>query len=421
MGISVILTEVLDPSLTAFEKKNLIGMSAALDQLFDQKVFATPAYDDKEFRKWKELVSTTIVQDAAREAEIYSVCPLGYDSSRLYRDYAFSEGCQGENDQDDMRSFDNEGVEKFCTRIQTIEAVFKVIQQRKALADANDSINRDDFRSIVEKITELRLLVTHEYTEHSPDHDIYYPDRHQFEPWLQRELLFCFANRLTSLHLSFQENWGVTPGYFDRKGLHFPSLKSLSLGEYVIGRHDQFDWVLAQTRLETLCLNRCIIVSYLHFDDLECLEWGIPARDWKRVPDAFNFEEESKTYIFSGTWEVVFDRIRLGLSRLVQFRMQHRDGGERCLSLADEMSCQLTAQRYTCFGSGILPIPWLEADFTGTLEFARIYGRLDVLEEDIDDDEEDPELNRAKETKEGDMRAFKRLLQGVEERARRGF
>ncbi|KAK4170829.1 hypothetical protein QBC36DRAFT_341197 [Triangularia setosa] len=420
--------------------------------------------NDPAFAKWNQMVTSTIVPGAAREVDIYSIQLPGRQGSHggeeLERDYdiwkrwedgdwpeflsavngiaelpnlravniIFSEGCEGSEE----RKFREEIVENFWTRMHTIENVFKAILQRKALASAEDSsdlncspitsltmenlqnmrfddfLTTDVFRSVVEDITELRLLVTHEYTEYGPDHDIYMKERHEFEPWLQKELLPCFASRLTSLHISFHENWGVAPGDFDGKGLQFPNLKSLTLSEYAIGHHDQFDWVLAQTTLETLCLDRCVIVSYLEYHDDEIERWGnIPTHGWKRLSD------EENVYSFSGTWETVFDGIRMGLNNLVQFRMRNVEDYDRKLRSADELGCCLTAMRYITFSSGMLPSPWLETRRNGIMEYP------ELPQEDAGDGSESPEVNRAKETHEGDMRAFKELVEAIEERARR--
>ncbi|KAK4198546.1 hypothetical protein QBC40DRAFT_331203 [Triangularia verruculosa] len=418
--------------------------------------------NDPTFAKWNQIVSSPIVQSAAGEVEIYSIRPPGIHAScggyGLERDddiwerwgdgewpeflsaingiaglpnlgavkIVFSQGCEGSDEKGDRWEI----VENFWTRMHTIENVFIAILQRKALASAKDSsrsgitpitsltienlqnrrfedfdddfLSTDIFRSVVEDITELRLQVTHEYTEYGPDYDIYMRERHEFEPWLQKELLPCFASRLTSLHISFLENWGVAPGYFDGKGLHFPNLKSLTLGEYVVGHHDQFEWVLAHTTLETLCLDRCVIVSYLHYNDDDIRRWGnIPTHDWKKVSG------DERLYSFSGTWEQVFDRIRVGLHNLVQFRMRNVVDQHSKLRTPDELGCRLTAERYVTFSSGICPSPWLETKPDGTMEWP------ELPRENGGDYLKYPGVNRAKETQEGDMKAFKERVSAV--------
>jgi hypothetical protein len=107
---------------------------------------------------------------------------------------------------------------------------------------------------------------------------------------------------------------GIAPAHFNRKGLKFPNLKTLTLGELVIGHHDQFDWVLAQKSLETLRLDRCFIVSHLCISSDQWDQWRVPTHDWHQYPESsFGFYGAEKIFGFSGTWETVYDRIRDGL------------------------------------------------------------------------------------------------------------
>lgn len=136
--------------------------------------------------------------------------------------------------------------------------------------------------------------------------------RRAFERWLQHSFLPPFASQLTSLHLAFRDHWGTAPGYFDGNGLLFPNLKSLTLGKFVIGHHNHFDWVLAQKSLEILRLDRCAIASYLAFSagshdfgyqaekgDIQDGDWVIPAHDWEQYPDwSFGFHRSDTTFRF---------------------------------------------------------------------------------------------------------------------------
>ncbi|KAK4654249.1 hypothetical protein QC762_401980 [Podospora pseudocomata] len=481
MGIDSIPTEVLDLIFDCLEKEKPDKMNryrhlgAAVrpeslrnarlvcrqwNALATKHLFRTIALmhngNDKAFDTWKQIVNSPAVQQAAREAEIYSVRPPPRSYYRqLERDYEtwcswdsgdwpefvtaiqglgslpnlravnirFTEGCEGV----EKSGYREEIVETFSTRMHTIENVFKAIQRRKSRANQvitpitsltienlqnmpfTEFLETGLFRSVIEDITELRLLVAQEDHDDGPDYDLYYDERFTFEPWLQEEFLPCFASRLTSLNITFGECWGVAPGYFDGKGLHFPNLKTLILGEYVIGHHDQFDWVPAQTTLETLCLNRCMIVSYLEYasDDIE--KWNdLTTHDWKFVADRGRGWTLRQ---FDGAWEVVFDAIRIRLPNLVQFRMEHaklNDVAGRGLRSVDDMDCCLSAKRYVRFSSGTIS-PWQESDSDGHMD----------IELGGEDEAECSVVNRAMETQEGDMRAFKELLQAVEERARR--
>jgi len=381
----------------------------------------------------------------------------------------FGEGCSGVPDSD--YGFES-GVEEFSTRLNALQAVFSAIAERKArgsntaittlaienlqnkpipdlistitaLAIENlrnrampdviptpDFISADFFGSVVKDITNLRLLIAHEYNEAGPDHDLDCVERRTFEPWLQTELLPLFANQLTSLHLSFQENWGVAPGYFDGKDLVFPHLKNLTLGEFVIGHHDQFDWVLAQKNLETLRLDRCVIVSHLAFfvghsrDPHNALrDWDVRTHDWREYPTwSFGMHDGKKSFTFSGTWETVFDAIRSRLTNLVDFRMGHVSyRGDNHFNTIEHMRCTLPNARYIVLDTGLLPSPWITADeHTGNMDFGN--NNPAVLEPENRTSRGSRqgrmELNRAKETLEGDTRALMKLVRAVEDRRR---
>ncbi|KAK4182913.1 hypothetical protein QBC35DRAFT_509084 [Podospora australis] len=455
------------------------------NQLASRHMFRTLALlhhpdHDSEFEKWTEMTSSPMIQEITQRVEIYSgphhfgsVAEMSEWSHEEHWDeftaavdriaelpnlsavhIRFSDKCIGDPDG---TNWPDEEAEEPEARLEILNAVFDAIDKRKTKIEArkNDSkasystitsltienlqnkpipefISSDVFQSVLQDITELRLLVTNEYNEHGPDHDLYLPERCDFEPWLQTKFLPCFADRLTSLHLAFGENWGVAPGYFDGKGLLFPRLKSLTLGEFVIGHHDQFDWVLAHTTLETLRLHDCVIASYLTFqedqgstanDRKQLSLWGIRTHDWHRYPAwAFGQGETNATFRFDGTWEQVFDKIRTSLPKLADFRMEnssHRYGPH--FNSTEEMRCSLTSLRYIVLDTGLLPSPWIKADnYTGALSFGNDDPEILPVEERAEPWHRRPgcELNRAQDTLKGDKRAFDELVSTVERRRR---
>lgn len=431
--------------------------------------------DGKDFSKFKQLTASPTVQHAAQCVDIFSGphhYPRDMVSDRCfevwedwengeYEEFTsaidciadlpnlravrirFDDGCNGDPEPD---YYWETGVEIISTRLHTLEAVFKAMQTRAArgvdhpgtfspimsLTIQNlqnkpipDFVSTDLFKSVAKNITEVRLLVAHEYNEAGPDRDLDCEDRRTFEPWLQSSLLPFFANQITNLHLAFNEHWGVAPGYFDGKGLGFPHLKTLTLGKFVIGHHDQFDWVLRQKTIETLRLDRCVIASYLTFlrhsdEEDQLAEWAVPTHDWERYPEwAFGLHDIHVTFSFSGAWEAVFDAIRTSLPNLVDFRMENPP--RRVVShfnSAEQMRCMLTPLRYTTLDTGLLPSPWIlpGKELTGEMEFGN--GDPTVLppEERGDMYVKKGELNRAAETLVGDTRAFEDLVKTVKEK-----
>jgi hypothetical protein len=187
------------------------------------------------------------------------------------------------------------------TRINALKSVFQAIQQR---AEENPSFplvgsltiknlqnmpiqeftDSSLFKTVMKDITELHLHVAVESSWHGPDYDLYQTERVTFEPYLQKSWLEPFAHQLTALSLSFNECWGTMPGYFDGRGLIFPRLKALTLGNFVASNHDHFNWVLNQPSLTSLHLHNCFIASYLSLLDEDLERWRIPLQDCEKLP-----------------------------------------------------------------------------------------------------------------------------------------
>lgn len=350
----------------------------------------------------------------------------------------FSEQCIGDRETDGWE--EDEDTESIAHRLQTLKTVFGAMLKRHAavgednppstirsltlknlqnVAFPPEFTSSNLYKDVMNHITELHLRIAHEYNQYGPDHDLDRIERQTYEPYLQKELLPPLAHQLRSLTLAFRECWGVMPAHFDGKGLVFPNLRTLTLGEFVIGHHDQFDWVLAQKSLETLRLDRCFIASHLRVRDDQWDEWRphIPTHDWHLYPEgSFGFEG-AQIFGFSGTWEAVYDRIRQELPNLREFCSAH-DPYRNSFDRRESMGATLSMLRYIVFDSGLCPSPWIEAsEYDGEMEF----GNNDpaVCARDVAGDRRYrtvQSLNRAKETKLGDARAFGDLLRAVRER-----
>ncbi|KAF6811235.1 F-box domain-containing protein [Colletotrichum musicola] len=319
-------------------------------------------------------------------------------------------------------------------RLGTLNAVLRAINERAAAGGDDVAKVRtltleylqnltvdglwtsDVAKDVIKDITQLHLYVVEEWREHGPDHDAYCEERWKFEPHLQTEILPQFAANLTTLTLGFGEYWGMMPGYFDGRGLVFPCLRTLNLIQFVISHHDHFDWVLAQTSLETLRLNKCHIASHISCTKDIVEEWGVRTHDWEQLPHgAYGFEsDDDQVFIFSGTWGAVFDRIRQSLTNLVDFRFDYSDD-DSTFNSPHEIGTNLFRNRYIVFYEGVCPSPWIDADpRDGDVEF----GNCDPTPVPSDG-EEDPDIlvNRGKEVEEEDDRAFQALLGAVRVRA----
>ncbi|KAK1640788.1 hypothetical protein BDP81DRAFT_122948 [Colletotrichum phormii] len=198
-----------------------------------------------------------------------------------------------------------------------------------------------------------------------------------------------------------------TPGYFDGAGLKLPRLKTLDLGNFVISNNRHFDWVLSQNSLETLRLDSCSIVSHINIDTEPTEKWNLHKEDWQRLlRGSYGISYGgAEIHRFDGTWEVVFDKIRNSLPYLKDFRFDNDPNGLHLLR-PTRIGTVLYPSRYINFDMGMCPSPWLLADSeTDKMEF----GDNDLGPDDDSDDDESS-MNRSKETKEGDARAFRDLF-----------
>ncbi|KAK1700090.1 hypothetical protein BDP55DRAFT_723690 [Colletotrichum godetiae] len=334
----------------------------------------------------------------------------------------FSEKCKGQWFQ--LRGYGDD-VESAESRLHTLKAVFVAIRDRAVHSNPEISpirsltirnlqnmahqefVDSALFRDVAKDIDRLHLLITEEYNEHGPDHDIFKEDRLKFEGHLHRQILPHFAANLTALTLSFHECWGTMPGYFDGAGPKLPRLKTLTLGNFVISNNHHFDWVLSQNSLETLRLDSCSIVSHINIDTEPTEKWNLHKEDWQRLPrGSYGISSGgAEIYRFDGTWEAVFDKIRHSLPYLKDFRFDNDSNGLHFLR-PTRIGTVLYPSRYTNFDMGMCPSPWLLTDSaTGKMEFGD-----NNLGSSDDSDDDDSYMNRSKETKEGDARAFNDLL-----------
>jgi hypothetical protein len=417
---------------------------------------------EEEFTRWHEMVNNDVVRAAAKRVTVHSIIESAesddedvwddecnsnsftFAVSRINRlpnlrtlELSFSSKCRGvEND-----FHWDDGIELIPARLNTLRVVFRFLKERAADRDNNltpirslvlknlqnapldEFYSSDLFKDVIKEMTQVHLLILDEYDEAGPDHDLERIERREFEPYLRKAILPCFSDQLTSLTLYFDECWGVCPGYFEGKGLFFPNLKTLSLGSYVIGHNDQFDWVLSHASLTSLRLDMCFIVSHMVFHG-DCFKrWAVPTHDWTPLlPGSYGFVIDDPDYprsvfTYEGTWEKVFDGIRSNLSRLTDFRFDAvRQYGLRFCE-PENLGTTLFPGRYITFDSGLLPSPWIQADVcTGDLEFGN-NNPAPMSPEDSDDPHSVlPTLNRAQDTEEGDRRALEALVQAVRER-----
>ncbi|KPM42234.1 hypothetical protein AK830_g4335 [Neonectria ditissima] len=339
----------------------------------------------------------------------------------------FTPQCYGVQTEDRWAYEDYESIGE---RENTLEAVFKAIKNRASKPDNSkirsltienlqniplpDFTSSELFKSVTNDLDQLHLKVSQEYNEHGPDRDIYLIELQQFEPYMHKHWLSPMADQLTSLSLYFTECWGTMPAIFKGYGLVFPQLKTLNPGNFTISHDDHLDWVLAQTSLKSLRLDRCFIVSHIRTDTDMLAEWNTDTEGWERLPMGaygFNFDNDAAFY-YPGTWESVFDKIRTGLPNLVDFQFHLNDWGDAVgFNDPSPLPAELSFLRYITFDRGLLPSRWIEArSYNGDMGFGDNdpSGSGNLLEQ--------CKLNRSEETREGDERALQALVEATLQR-----
>ncbi|WYZ44681.1 hypothetical protein EsH8_VII_001117 [Colletotrichum jinshuiense] len=381
--------------------------------------------DLKVWGDWKKGKYPGFTSAVSRIAELPNIRAL---------ELHFSEACHGR----DLENWQDEG-EPIEARLNTLKAVFQAIRDRAAQKIAeyskirsltirnlqnvphHDFASSSLFKDVANDIDRLHLLVVEEYNEHGPDRDVFVEERLKYERHLQNDILPHFAENLTALSLFFRESWGAMPGHFDGGGLVFPRLKTLNLGNFVIKDNSHFDWVLSQKSLETLRMDSCFILSYLHTDTEHTAKWNLDTKDWQRLPKgSYGFlAEDDDIFSYDGTWETVFDKIREKLPNLRDFRFDETKHGLNFLQ-PSQLGTLLLPNRYIIFDFGVLPSPWIDTDGEdGEMEFGDNNPSTDDMKEGdgkARDDDDDFVLNRASETKNGDTRAFNELLEACRAR-----
>jgi hypothetical protein len=185
-----------------------------------------------------------------------------------------------------------------------------------------DTATSRDFKALLSRLDELELLVVSE--EEDNEYEIRIPERHEFYSrqlrryWLQplQEI-----GRLTHLKLYGSIPWGYLPKA-DLRGLHFPKLKSLVLGNMSFTHEWQLEWIVFHGRtLEELALHNCPIIP-----DIETV-WSIDAEGYTILPTHYPGTGRGRRVAsrakYDSRWHDYFHNFRMNLTRLRRFAVTH--------------------------------------------------------------------------------------------------
>jgi hypothetical protein len=188
--------------------------------------------------------------------------------------------------------------------------------------------------------------------------------------WLQPA-----ANNLTTLCLYHMNIYfGYSPK-LDLRGVHFPSLRTLALGNYTFTHNWQLDWLGSHSStLENLYLDDCIVVYYAKLYDCKLDSEGYPV-----VRHAGNAEllgspvvGTYESHFIDLTWTRILQHLRAHLTSLRHFRIGKStrwmgcDPARRffknnqCHFEYEDLTIDLLPDRYQVFDMGIGPCQYTD-------------------------------------------------------------
>ncbi|KAF5245619.1 hypothetical protein FANTH_7255 [Fusarium anthophilum] len=224
-------------------------------------------------------------------------------------------------------------------RMKSLEAISKTLRDRESRPNTSiirelvlnyleDTPLRKDLNdNLLQNIKKLHIRVAYDSDQN---------ERPEFTSYLSDTLLPSVSEHLVELTIA-GHYWGSIPAEFNGKGLSFPCLKSLTLGEYIILRQDQFDWILEQRSLIGLNLYSCKIATHCLVSQPNFEVWDVNLNGWKRISDPStnivqaNYSPLSHPrlepldfgwYANDLRWSDMFDRIRQSLPQLRNFNFK---------------------------------------------------------------------------------------------------
>jgi hypothetical protein len=181
-----------------------------------------------------------------------------------------------------------------------------------------------DYKALLSRLESLELCIVSERDSAAPENEMLISERHDFYSeqlrkfWLQplQEI-----GKLTNLKLYGMISWGYLPKC-DLRGLHFPKLRSLSLGNMTFTHDWQLEWIVSHgSSLESLTLHNCPIIPdtelshRLDADNYPILT-GIRQPTGRGKPVQFCSK-------YAARWHHYFHRFRTELPRLRHLAVTH--------------------------------------------------------------------------------------------------
>lgn len=161
--------------------------------------------------------------------------------------------------------------------------------------------------------------------------------------------------------------FGYSPK-LDLRGVHFPSLRTLALGNYTFTHDWQLDWLSSHSStLENLYLDDCIVVYYAKLYDCKVDSEGYPIVRHGGNTDLLGprvFGSYESRFI-DLTWARILHHLRAHLTSLRHFRIGKstrwgRCGPARNVLEYEDLAIGLLPDRYQVFDMGIGPCQYTD-------------------------------------------------------------
>ncbi|KAF9888943.1 hypothetical protein FE257_008112 [Aspergillus nanangensis] len=180
---------------------------------------------------------------------------------------------------------------------------------------------RENLTKVLSSLETLRLTIVSEYSSAAPEHDIERPEPHKFYQELPSLWLAPAANSLQHLSLVGREYFGFYPK-LDLSGIHFPRLKSLSLGNFTFSDDSQIDWILSHAdTLEELYLDDCIILYDVAIYDSNLHRCAISKDETESRVDDSQYSGRKHFRAWDRRWHHIFTTFAEKLPNLRRFVM----------------------------------------------------------------------------------------------------
>lgn len=234
-----------------------------------------------------------------------------------------------------------------------------------------DIINSSDFKNVLSRIRELHLLIAVQIDEASPESYVLQNALYDFfNEGLPNAWLKPASQNITHLTLYTNTYWGWVPR-FDPRGIRFPNVRYLALGNYTFTHDWQIEWITSHfADLETFIMVDCPIIFYMHPSG--CLdrhaaqvshEDHIKLTSPETNPYAVSEYDDDSHWTYNSRWHHFFPKLEAQMLGLTKFVYTHEGwpnvhSMEQAFDERDRLVSSFQLKRYAAFNGTIGPSQW---------------------------------------------------------------